>query len=248
MVAKRANPDSGVVMKHSSPPPAKISVVVANPNPISCKLLGAALEKNNQLRVIDRVSSAAELAASLDRHSPNILLVSSHFQALVGEHFRLLTSLLSGHAEVACVVLADESVPHVVAGAFRAGVRGFFLCADRDLERLEVCLGQVAQGRIWIEPSHLKYLVSCMPEGVASDPAPRRRTTPLLTPREEEVVQLLAEGLRNREIAARMNVSDNTIKNYMFRIFEKLGFSNRVELVLYATAHMAQTTPQVAQA
>ena len=234
-------------MKHP-PPPAQISVVIANPNPISCDLLGEALEKNQQFRVIDRVSSAPELAASLDRHSPNILLVSLHFQALVAEHFRLLSSLLSTHAEVACVVLADESVPHVVAGAFRAGVRGVFLCADRDRERLQVCLRQVAQGQIWIEPSHLKYIVSCMPESFANEPAARRQITPLLTPREEEVVRLLGEGLRNREIAARMNVSDNTIKNYMFRIFEKLGFSNRVELVLYATAHMAQITSQLAQA
>jgi DNA-binding NarL/FixJ family response regulator len=57
---------------------------------------------------------------------------------------------------------------------------------------------------------------------------------PLLTPREEQVVALVAEGLGNRQIARELNLSEHTIKKYLFRIFEKLGISTRVELVLYA--------------
>ena len=60
------------------------------------------------------------------------------------------------------------------------------------------------------------------------------RGTSLLTPREEQVVALVAEGLGNREIARELNLSEHTIKKYLFRIFEKLGISTRVELVLYA--------------
>lgn len=56
----------------------------------------------------------------------------------------------------------------------------------------------------------------------------------LLTPREEQVVALVAEGLSNHEIARELNLSHHTIKKYLFRIFEKLGISTRVELVLYA--------------
>lgn len=56
----------------------------------------------------------------------------------------------------------------------------------------------------------------------------------LLTPREEQVVALVAEGLGNRQIARELNLSEHTIKKYLFRIFEKLGISSRVELVLYA--------------
>ncbi len=61
-----------------------------------------------------------------------------------------------------------------------------------------------------------------------------RRGTNLLTPREEQVVALVAEGLGNREIARELNLSEHTIKKYLYRIFEKLGISTRVELVLYA--------------
>jgi DNA-binding NarL/FixJ family response regulator len=56
----------------------------------------------------------------------------------------------------------------------------------------------------------------------------------LLTKREEDLLRLVAEGLGKREIARQLNLSENTVKNYMFRIFDKLGISNRVELVLYA--------------
>jgi len=59
----------------------------------------------------------------------------------------------------------------------------------------------------------------------------------LLTVRQEQVVALVAEGLSNREIARELKLSEHTVKKYLFRIFEKLGISSRVELVLYAVAH-----------
>jgi DNA-binding NarL/FixJ family response regulator len=57
---------------------------------------------------------------------------------------------------------------------------------------------------------------------------------PLLTRREEDVVRLVADGLKNREIAQRLKVKEHSIRNYIYRIFEKLGVSSRVELFLYA--------------
>ena len=57
---------------------------------------------------------------------------------------------------------------------------------------------------------------------------------PLLTRREEDVVRLVADGLKNREIAQRLKVKEHSIRNYIYRIFEKLGVSSRVELILYA--------------
>jgi DNA-binding NarL/FixJ family response regulator len=59
----------------------------------------------------------------------------------------------------------------------------------------------------------------------------------LLTPREEQVVALVADGLSNREVARELNLSEHTVKKYLFRIFDKLGISSRVELVLYAVSH-----------
>jgi len=60
---------------------------------------------------------------------------------------------------------------------------------------------------------------------------------PLLTRREEDVVRLVADGLKNREIAQRLQVKEHSIRNYIYRIFEKLGVSNRIELTLYVFSH-----------
>jgi DNA-binding NarL/FixJ family response regulator len=68
----------------------------------------------------------------------------------------------------------------------------------------------------------------------------------LLTSREEQVVALVADGLSNRHVAAELGLSEHTVKKYLFRIFEKLGISNRVELVLYAMNHGAPQNAQYA--
>lgn len=80
---------------------------------------------------------------------------------------------------------------------------------------------------------HAKPLVDTVVESAASQNL-NTKGAALLTKQEKGVVRLVAEGLKNREIARQLNLSENTVRNYMFRIFDKLGTSNRVELALYA--------------
>jgi DNA-binding NarL/FixJ family response regulator len=65
---------------------------------------------------------------------------------------------------------------------------------------------------------------------------------PLLTRREEEVVHLVADGLKNREIAEKLQIKEHSIRNYIYRIFDKLGVSSRVELILSAFSHRDQSS------
>jgi DNA-binding NarL/FixJ family response regulator len=91
-------------------------------------------------------------------------------------------------------------------------------------------------GQIWLNTEQLNYLI----ELISETPSLRVLNTAgesLLTPREEQVVALVAEGLSNRQIAVELNLSEHTIKKYLFRVFDKLGISSRVELVLYAVHH-----------
>ena len=216
-------------------PPNRISVLVADPNPIASDLLARALESDQEFEVVEQVSEMDRLASSLERHKPKVLLLSIHCKALVAERFQLLASLLTTHADVAWVLLLDSSEPEIVVDAFRARAKGVFVCTEGDLNLLRKCVRQVVAGQIWIDPVQMNHIISTVPTVHWKDAVAKKPVSCVLTPREEEVVQLLSEGLRNREIAARLNLSDNTIKNYIFRIFEKLGFSNRVEVVLYAT-------------
>jgi DNA-binding NarL/FixJ family response regulator len=217
-------------------PPSRISVLVANPNPIAGDLFARALESEEEFKVVEQVSGIERLGPSLEQHKPKVLLLSIHFKALVAERFQLLANLLACHPDVACVLLLDSSEPETVVDAFRARAKGVFVCTEGDLNLLRKCIRQVVAGQIWIDPVQMNYIISTVPSVHWKEAISKKPVSCVLTPREEEVVQLLSEGLRNREIAARLNLSDNTIKNYIFRIFEKLGFSNRVEVVLYATS------------
>src|SRR5579862_6013385 len=98
------------------------------------------------------------------------------------------------------------------------------------------CILRVHQGQIWASNDQL----SCLIDALAQVPGLRvvnSHGTKLLTPREEQVVALVADGLPNRDIALEMGVTENTVKKYLFYIFDKIGVSSRVELVLYAVSH-----------
>ena len=121
----------------------------------------------------------------------------------------------------------------LVISAFRSGARGIFCIANANLRLLCKYLLRVAAGQIWASTEQLNYLIDLISE-VPSLRVLNSNGDRLLTPREEQMVALVAEGLGNRQIARELNLSEHTIKKYLFRIFEKLGISTRVELVLYA--------------
>jgi DNA-binding NarL/FixJ family response regulator len=137
------------------------------------------------------------------------------------------------HPEIPKVLLVDSADRELVTSAFRSGARGIFAITDSNLRLLCKCLQRVANGQIWANTEQLNYLMELVSE-VPSLRVLSSSGNSLLTPREEQVVALVAEGLSNRLIAIELNLSEHTIKKYLFRIFEKLGVSTRVELVLYA--------------
>ena len=120
--------------------------------------------------------------------------------------------------------------------AFRAGARGLFCLADSSLRLLCECIQRVHRGEIFATTEQLNYLL----DSVCQGPLLRVVNTNggyLLTSREEQVVALVSDGLSNRSVASELGLSEHTVKKYLFRIFEKLGISSRVELVLYAFHH-----------
>src|SRR5664279_2032349 len=134
----------------------------------------------------------------------------------------------------------------MVVDAFRAGARGVFCLSQATFKSLCRCVEQVHAGQIWADSSELSEVIESF-----SQLAPLRVVNAngmrLLTKREEDVVRLLAEGLQNRDIAQELKLSEHTVKNYLFHIFDKLGVSSRVELVLYAVSSTKRSQNSVAQ-
>ena len=92
---------------------------------------------------------------------------------------------------------------------------------------------RVAQKQIWASDEGIEHLINALTH-IEPFRFNNSEGTPLLTRREEDVVRLVADGIKNREIAERLKVSEHSIRNYLYRIFDKLGVSSRVELILYA--------------
>jgi len=119
----------------------------------------------------------------------------------------------------------------LVIDAFRAGAAGVF-CRTEPVRALSKCIQVVHTGQIWANTDHLHFileaLISATPLRVIDS-----RGRYLLAPKENEVANLVAEGLTNRDVAKKLGVGEHTVSNYLFRIYEKLGISSRVELALY---------------
>jgi DNA-binding NarL/FixJ family response regulator len=119
-----------------------------------------------------------------------------------------------------------------VVQAFRAGCKGVFYRAQ-SIKELMKCLACVHRGQIWATSQELTYLLQALREPRPLKVINAEGSSPL-TEREMAVVQCVADGLTNKEVAARLGVSPHTIKNYLFRIFDKVGVSSRIELIYYA--------------
>src|SRR5207249_11337063 len=118
----------------------------------------------------------------------------------------------------------------------RSGAKGLFAFSEYPFRLLCKCIQSVHHGQVWANSEQLQYLIEVVTQ-VPSLRMVNALGVKLLTPREEQVVALVADGLSNREVAHELCLSEHTIKKYLFRIFDKLGISSRVELVLYAVSH-----------
>jgi len=208
----------------------RIVVLVADSTPLTAGLMAEALRRDRTLTVVATEKMAVLTAATNLR--PDIVLLSEKLQTAGGKRFAVLKRLREIVPETRTILLLDSEDREVVVEAFRSGARGVF-SRDEPLKMLNRCVRQVYHGQLWASDQQLEYLLAAL----AAAPAPQlvdANGTRLLSNHEEAVVRCLARGLTNLQIARELKVTQNTVKNYLFRIFNKLGVSSRVEVVLYA--------------
>jgi two-component system nitrate/nitrite response regulator NarL len=214
----------------------RIRVLVADNTQIHTQLLADALKREAGLDVTSADCDSNSLVATAVSHKTDVLVVSSNLDEQPHRSFEVLRELRALQPQIRGVMLLDSSKHEVILHAFRAGARGIFSRHD-SMESLCKCVRSVHEGQIWANTVQMSFAV----EALASSPTVRAvdaNGLDLLSKREMEVVRSLAEGLTNREIAERLGLSQHTIKNYLFRVFDKLGVSSRVEL-LFMTLNQA---------
>jgi DNA-binding NarL/FixJ family response regulator len=210
-----------------------IDVLIADSNRMQSQLLISALRRRPEFNVAACQMETVSILRAIAQNAPRIVVLSMTAAMRVSETVMTLRRFHLSHPDIPKVLLVESFDRDLVVNAFRSGVRGIFCIADSNLRLLCKCLLRVAEGQIWANTEQLNYILELISE-VPSLRVLNSNGNNLLTPREEQVVALVAEGLGNRNIASELALSEHTIKKYLFRIFEKLGISSRVELVLYA--------------
>lgn len=209
--------------------PQSIRVLIADDTQIHTQLLAEALRRDHQLEVIDPPARSRDLVEAVKLHRVEVVVLSSNLDDEPLRGFEVLRQLRAANPDLRAIVLLESSRPEAVLQAFRAGAKGIFN-RDDSVETLSRCIRSVRQGQVWANSQQISYAI----EALASSPVVRAVDSgglSLLSKREMDVVRSLAEGLSNREIADRLGLSQHTIKNYLFRVYEKLGVSSRLELL-----------------
>jgi len=207
------------------------TVVVADCNRMNCQLLVDAIQRRNQFQVVGSAIHSKELMSAVCEHKPDVALVSTSLQDGASAGLLVIPELRALHPGTRVIALLDEEKSDLVVEVFRKGARGI-LCRTGVFADLRKCIRSVEQGKIWVNNHELEYIVDTLMQS----PAPnvnRKKTAQSLSKREEEIARLVAAGLSNSEVSDSLGLSKHTVKNYLFRIFEKLGVSTRIELVLY---------------
>ena len=213
-----------------------ISVLIADSNGMQAQLLTSALRRHSEFRISScRVDLASILQAVASTPAKVMVLWLNHSLNIAGQMAALRRVHLS-HPAIAKILLVESYDRTLVVSAFRSGVRGIFCIWDTHFRLLRKCILCVADGQIWANTEQTTFLLDLISQ-VPSLRVLNSRGQQLLTPREEQVVALVAEGLSNRDTARELNLSEHTVKKYLLRIFDKLGISSRVELVRYAFNH-----------
>jgi DNA-binding NarL/FixJ family response regulator len=214
----------------------RINVLVADETPMSCQLLGNALSHSRfAIEVVASAVSRAEIFKSLGDTHADVALVGESLKEGQLEGFRALSEIRAAFPATRVIALLKAPTSELVVDAFRAGAKGV-VCMTEEFGALCKSIRAVHSGQIWINSQQLNYLVEAL---VSATPfrATDAKGKLLLAKRETEVANLVAEGLSNRDVARQLGLSEHSVSNYLFRIYEKLGISSRVELVLYVLRH-----------
>jgi two-component system nitrate/nitrite response regulator NarL len=220
------------VSTHSQAP--RIRVFIAERNRMATQLLVESLERDSKFQVT-AVSTVAELLSIATTCKSDVAVISADFVSAPTKGLEVARDLNKRHPSVRIVILLDTPARESVIASFHSGARAVF-CRTEPLSEFRTCIESASRGEIWARSSETDYLleaVRCSPscDTIASD------KVSILSRREIEVAECAVQGQTNKQIASHLQLSEHTVKNYLFRIFEKLGVSNRIELLFLLSAH-----------
>ena len=208
-----------------------IKVLVADDHAIFREGLRKLLEVANDITIVGEASNGVECTKMVTKLKPDILLLDLRMPEKDGLSVLAEVDLSSLPTRIIVLTAAEDE--RDVIRAMRLGARGVVLKQSAS-DVLVKSIRKVHSGEIWLDNRITAEVIDAFKKSSESG---RRGETPLLSDREKEVVQLVVQGFHNREIGAKLLISEQTVKNHLHNIFDKLGISDRLELALYAINH-----------
>jgi two-component system, NarL family, nitrate/nitrite response regulator NarL len=213
--------------------PQGIRVVLADDHPIVRDGLRKLLSLEEDIQVVGEASDGREVVQVVQDTRPDILVLDLRMPYMDG--LATLQALQQLDRKVKVIVLTASEDKNEFVQAMKLGCSGIVLKQTAP-ELIVKSIRKVNAGEIWLD-SHTTAAVmrqfASPSDVVGGSPAKGRERSPL-SQREREIVSLVAQGYKNREMAEKMFISEQTVKNHLHNIFDKLGVSDRLELALYA--------------
>ena len=208
-----------------------IRILIADDHAIFRGGLRKLLEAANDISIVGEASNGLQCIRMLEKLRPDILLLDLRMPEKDG--WGVLEEVNFDSLSTRTIVLTAAEDDRDVTRAMRLGARGVVLKHSAS-DLLMKGIRAVYNGEIWLDNRMTAEVIDAFKKSAESG---QRREKPLLSDREKQVVQLVAQGLGNREIGQKLSISEQTVKNHLHNIFDKLGVFDRLELALYAINH-----------
>ncbi|MFP5204291.1 MAG: response regulator transcription factor [Acidobacteriota bacterium] len=207
--------------------PGTIRIILADSQAIYRVGIRKVFALEDDIRVVAQADSLDNLRIAIERYPTDIVLIEG---GLLTGTINAIPELLRGYPEVKLIVQALASDEANTVELYRRGVRGI-ISRSISPDLLVRCVRRIAAGETWIDNQSVNWVIEAYRAQAASLVSPR--TQPRLSPKEMAIITCITQGKRNKEIAFQLGTTEQVIKNYLRKIYDKLGVSDRLELALY---------------
>jgi two-component system, NarL family, nitrate/nitrite response regulator NarL len=208
-----------------------IRVILADSQAIFRAGLRKIFALEDDIRVVGQAETLPQTQSAVTKFSADVLIFES---ALAANPIEAVTELLRQAPEIKIVVVTPASDEQLTLDLFRRGAHGI-LSREVEPEVLVDCLRKVAAGEPWLENQAVHWVMEAF-RGHNLRPSGARSKVQL-TPKETLIVSCVTQGMKNKEIAIRVGTTEQVVKNYLRKVYDKLGVADRLELALYCLSH-----------
>jgi two-component system nitrate/nitrite response regulator NarL len=207
--------------------PGAIRIILADSQAIYRVGIRKVFALEDDLRVVAQADSYESLRSAIVRFPSDVVLIEG---AMATESEHAISDLLKIAPEVKLIVQAVNFDENQTVELYRRGIRGI-VSRSISPDLLVRCVRRIAAGETWIDNQSVNWVIEAYRAQAAALVSPRSQ--PRLTPKELSIITCITQGKRNKEIASQLGTTEQVIKNYLRKIYDKLGVSDRLELALY---------------